>query len=284
VEISAAEFRHQGFRLLMAKNRNPGPHAPGGDSGVPAAPLLSGPPVSEPGWVPFTLQVPDGPPASEVEVRTGEKVVVRLTLPPTSGLNLGVRADLSSLGVGEHSLVPVSRGPSGRQIEGPAFLLRLRPARATPEEATTFAVPGPAGAVPADGLVTAFPPGAHDDGGARRFDVHAPGAIRYAIPAGASVIQGNFGIHPGAYGPENAAPTDGIRFQIRLLSGSGEGAVLFDRVLMPSIRPDDRGDQAFEVTLPGLTGTPARIELWTDEGPLGSMSSDWSYWKGVSFR
>lgn len=122
--------------------------------------------------------------------------------------------------------------------------------------------------------------------GRREFFAHAPSRLRYAIPAGATAVQGSFGFRAGAYAPENTGPTDGAIFTIVWRpDGADDPAreqVLHRRALRPRENEADRGPQSFHVALPAPGS--GQLEFRIDAGPAENPASDWTYWADLALE
>jgi len=109
--------------------------------------------------------------------------------------------------------------------------------------------------------------------------VHPEGRLTYAIPDGAAVVRGRFGILRDAY---ERGTTDGVLFQVELEDAAGRRKLLFERWLDPRHSMADRGSHAFEVPLPrGATG---KLHLRTTNLSGADTFFDWSYWTDVEIE
>jgi len=108
--------------------------------------------------------------------------------------------------------------------------------------------------------------------------IHAPGEVRFLVPAGAREFVGRFGLRDGAH--TSAAPTDGVHFQLEALRLDGTRALLWERKLDPARTPNDRGPQSFRVALPADSGLQISLQAL----PGGTDESDWSYFGGLHFE
>jgi hypothetical protein len=114
--------------------------------------------------------------------------------------------------------------------------------------------------------------------GQRVMVMHAPSVMTFDIPPGAREIIGAFGFVAGAY--TNGGKTNGADFSVVWTSGQ-ESKVIFERMLDPAHRTNDRGLQTFRAPLPQATG---RIELRVDPGPFNINAFDWTGWTGIQFK
>lgn len=113
------------------------------------------------------------------------------------------------------------------------------------------------------------------------FGAHAPSLLACRVPAGARAIIGRFGIAGGAYAdPENG--TDGAEFRVELLGVDGNRTELFQQLLRPLIRPEDRGAIDLEVELP--PGAEGEVEFIISPGPAGDSNFDWTFWENLHFE
>lgn len=110
--------------------------------------------------------------------------------------------------------------------------------------------------------------------------VHANGLMRFAVPAGAKELTGQFGITPGAY--EGEGCTDGVQFVVEYRPEQGNSQILFSRYLDPLHNTQDRGLQALHVSLP--RAAKGELLLRTTNLPGKNCNWDWSYWTGVRIQ
>ncbi|MDP2136649.1 MAG: glycosyltransferase family 39 protein [Candidatus Didemnitutus sp.] len=108
------------------------------------------------------------------------------------------------------------------------------------------------------------------------FFLHAPSRVTYALPAGARLVSGGYGIRPEASAPENPSPTDGAEFEVYLETADGGQVTLHREILHPEAGTAERGFSSFQIQLPALHG--ARIVFVINPGPSGDVASDWTYW------
>ena len=153
---------------------------------------------------------------------------------------------------------------------------------ATVEQQADFAIPLVAQSVSAARIQAQFGARLTLDQDRRTFAVHAPGVIEYEIPASTSSLRGSFGLEAGAQAADNPHPSDGAEFVVRLRRINGDTHVLLRRLIEPQIRPTEAGDQAFHVDfLPHAPGDVLLLEI--NPGPAGNSSSDWTYWRDLTF-
>lgn len=108
--------------------------------------------------------------------------------------------------------------------------------------------------------------------------MHAPSQMVFAVPAGTTMIQGDFGFVAGAY--SNGGRTNGALFTIYWTDGS-DRMVLHERFLDPVPRLNDRGLQHFSAKLPKGTGN---VVLRIDPGEHGEYAFDWTGWTAIEFK
>ena len=108
--------------------------------------------------------------------------------------------------------------------------------------------------------------------------MHAPSQMIFEVPAGATMIQGDFGFVPGAY--QNGGRTNGALFTVYWTDGS-DRFVLHERYLDPVPRLNDRGLQHFSAKLPKGTGN---VIMRIDPGEFGEYAFDWTGWTGIEFK
>ncbi|MES1168680.1 MAG: hypothetical protein ABUL61_05880, partial [Oleiharenicola lentus] len=119
--------------------------------------------------------------------------------------------------------------------------------------------------------------------GRLEYFAHAPSALVYQVPAGATALRGGFGLKPGAYATENKGPTDGAEFTIRWRPAGGNDRVLFHRLLRPREEAADRGVQSFRVELPA-NARGGELELVIHPGPADNPASDWTFWTDLTLE
>jgi len=108
--------------------------------------------------------------------------------------------------------------------------------------------------------------------------VHAPGELRFPVPAHARSVSGRFGVRDGAH--TTAAPTDGVHFTLELVQPDDARATLWEHTLDPARTAADRGPQLFSVALPPSLGAQLVLRAL----PGRTDESDWSYFGGVKFE
>ncbi|MDM8562761.1 hypothetical protein QUF54_05345, partial [Candidatus Marithioploca araucensis] len=108
--------------------------------------------------------------------------------------------------------------------------------------------------------------------------VHAPGEMRFRLPAGKHKFTGQFGILKGAYSAKNKHPTDGVEFSAVIQKNHGEELILFKQFLNPRVVKADRGLQTI-TTVSFEIEKNAELILRTHPGISNNMQSDWSFWR-----
>jgi hypothetical protein len=111
------------------------------------------------------------------------------------------------------------------------------------------------------------------------IQVHAPGEMRFDIPKNIHTLRASFGMRPGSY---NEGKTDGVTFEVFLVSQGQSEQRLFQRHLNPVSVKTDQGTQTVELAING-TLTARTIILRTLPGPNNDTKWDWSYWTEVRF-
>lgn len=108
--------------------------------------------------------------------------------------------------------------------------------------------------------------------------MHAPSQMTFDVPAGTTMVQGDFGFVAGAY--TNGGQTNGALFTIYWTDGS-DRVILHERFLNPAKQLNDRGLQHFSARLPRGTG---QVVMKVDPGPNGEYAYDWTGWTGIEFK
>lgn len=108
--------------------------------------------------------------------------------------------------------------------------------------------------------------------------LHAPSQMIFEVPAGATMVQGDFGFVAGAY--SNGGNTNGALFTVFWTDGA-DRRILHERFLKPVIRLDDRGLQHFSAPLPKGSG---HVIMRIDPGEHGEYAFDWTGWTGIEFK
>ena len=103
--------------------------------------------------------------------------------------------------------------------------------------------------------------------------------VQYSLRKGERNAQGRFGVHTLGIA---FAPPGGLRFEVQLVVAGRPRRTLFERVLDPEDRPEDRGHHEFNVALPGDSRgiLVLRTSLAEGEGDQRPIA----YWKDVQVR
>ncbi|MEZ0216543.1 MAG: hypothetical protein ACAH89_05385 [Rariglobus sp.] len=109
--------------------------------------------------------------------------------------------------------------------------------------------------------------------------LHAPGEMRFNIPAGIRTLRASFGLRSGSY---NEGRTDGVTFEVVLVSSEQPERILFQRHLDPVSVQTDQGTQTLELSM-DESRTSRTVVLRTLPGPRNNTKWDWSYWSQVRF-
>lgn len=112
-------------------------------------------------------------------------------------------------------------------------------------------------------------------GGQGRWLVHASSEIRWRRPKLLKRFSFDFGIDKRAYDIEAGNQTDGVQFRLDLQRDTGEVITLFDRTLDPLSRPEDRGLQHADITIPA--NEAGHIIFSTHPGPAENLAWDWAW-------
>ena len=128
-------------------------------------------------------------------------------------------------------------------------------------------------------ITAKFPPERFNLDQKTAIQVHAPGEMRFTIPAGIHTLRASFGMRTGSY---TQGRTDGVTFAITRLSADQHEEVLFQRSLDPVSVPADRGTQTVDLPL-GDASSEQTLCLRTLPGPRNNTQWDWSYWTQVRF-
>ena len=210
------------------------------------------------------------------------KIVTATSFLPLENTSIGVSLDLPP-DTKDAILRPLVQFDGEGWLEGPDLKLPVVSAVTTPEQKVEIAIPVIEENVEALGIRALFGARADETDGRRVFSLHAPAVLSYSTPAGIEKVTGRFGLPPGAYAPDNPAPSDGAEFIIRHVTQQGESTELFRRLIQPLRNSVDAGEHAFAVDLP-LTAEGDALELEITAGPAGVASSDWTYWADLKLQ
>ncbi len=283
VEVEPAQFRPHGFRVLILKDagrRAPLRLAGGTSAGHLNEPWVSGRPAVDP--VPAEYQVQAAHSAGRLqrlELLVDDVPVDGISFAPTNLMAASFTVHFEGLAHGRHRLSARSTSASGETITGPALEVECAPESLPATELPPFALPVIEPGPPPVRLSAPYGAAAREEAGHLVFFAHAPSNITYGLPADAARLGGRFGFRPGAYAADNPGRTDGAEFVITWISPAGQRTLLLRRLLRPVEEPGDRGEQAFDVTLP--RGAGARLELVVNNGPADNAASDWTYWSDL---
>lgn len=179
------------------------------------------------------------------------------------------------------TLHPWIRFGDGPWERGEPTVVAVETLTVSADQERDFALPIIETQAAATGVRSAFGASAHLNPGQRNFSVHAPGILRYTLPAGVTHLTGTYGIADGAWADSNGSPTDGVEFIIRIVPPGETGRILLQRYLKPRTEAGDRGDQGFNCAFPPHLPAGTTLELEVTNGPAGDASSDWSHWDEV---
>lgn len=126
-----------------------------------------------------------------------------------------------------------------------------------------------------------FPLNAWEENGRLLLGAHPDSELVFRVPEGARTIEIEFGIMEGAHTGVTGR-TDGVQFTITEHHTDGSTVKLFDRLLDPANRPEDRGIQA--LTLPCQPASGSELRFTTGPGPHGNFSFDWAFWRKIEIR
>ncbi|MBI3887210.1 MAG: DUF2029 domain-containing protein [Opitutae bacterium] len=109
--------------------------------------------------------------------------------------------------------------------------------------------------------------------------MHAPSQMVFDLPAGATIISGQFGMLEGTY--TNGGKTNGAVFVVYWSNGS-DRVDLFQKYLNPVSKFEDRGLHDFKAKLTGLTG--GKLYLEVKPGPYNDHAWDWTAWTDIRIK
>ena len=112
--------------------------------------------------------------------------------------------------------------------------------------------------------------------------VHAPGTVKFTIPAGEHVLTGKFGLLKHTYN-NTSHPTDGVEFRAVLITSNNQKVTLFNRFLNPKSNAADRGIQKIPATV-FTVESEAELILYTGAGKQGRTENDHAFWKKIQFK
>jgi 4-amino-4-deoxy-L-arabinose transferase-like glycosyltransferase len=278
VEFEKRPFRHRGFRVFLIRDgsrRTPLPASPGAPARL-EPPALFGP--ASVGPVPTSFELVGRDPAGRLrrlELLVNGAPLESASFVPSPSVALTVAVPFDRLGPGTHTLVVRAHGADGSSVDSAPQTVVCGAADLPPERLAALAIPHVAALLAPVQARAPFGADVLEEAGRRMYFAHAPSSFTYPIRAESRSLRGFFAIRPGAYAPSNPGPTDGAEFVVDWIEAAGSRRTLFRRLLNPREVEADRGEQAFEVALPGRAG---RIELLISPGPAGNAASDWTYW------
>lgn len=280
-EIDPAEFRPRGFRLYMRLDRSRGTNSA---ATVTRRSTFHPKPevrtTAANGVHTVTLSAGSNALALErIALVIDEAEVAALRFPPTTRITFSVKVPMDST-QDRHQLFCVAKWTDGSISTSEPQELTNALEGATEKQRLEFALPLATARTLASSVRALFNPNVESAVGEQIFNLHAPSLVRYELPVGVSSVRGHFGILPGAYAPENKAPTDGALFLVRIVNEHGKSRDLFSRLLDPARVVSDRASQSFRVAWDPRE-THMTLELEIAPGPNGSASSDWTYWSDV---
>jgi hypothetical protein len=112
-----------------------------------------------------------------------------------------------------------------------------------------------------------------------RILAHQPSELGTPVPAGATLVMGEFGFFPDAYAGDR---TKGAVFSVDAIAADGSRSRLYSRQLDPVRVPGDRGQHFFAapITVPDAATVEFRIEPPPGEG----NAFGWTYWTNLRFH
>lgn len=107
--------------------------------------------------------------------------------------------------------------------------------------------------------------------------MHAPSQMIFDLPKGAKRISGAFGMMEGTY--TNGGKSNGAQFIVYWSNGTNR-IDLFQKILDPLNKPEDRGLHTFGASLEGIPAG-GRLYLDVDPGPFKNYAWDWTGWTDI---
>ncbi len=285
VEIDPTRYPPQGFRLFM---RRAAPlSAPARAEVAPnrPAPSVDGLDSVGPGTAAFTAGIfhENGADARRLALLLDGSEFAAVEFPSSNHMTFRVEIPFDPAVASTHTLQAVATWSDGSVTRSAEKTVSVTDLLTTPQLLNELSIARISGRHPASGARALLNPGATTDQGQRIFSLHAPSLVRYELPTDARILRGNFGIPPGAYAPDNNAPSDGAQFIIRIVDPTGNHHILLDRLLRPAVEPADRPIQTFALPLPPHVPNSV-LELEITPGPHGNPSSDWTFWSDVTLE
>lgn len=104
--------------------------------------------------------------------------------------------------------------------------------------------------------------------------VHAPGTLDFPLETTDQQVIFSYGLMPQTWDPGS---TDGVEFNVELISPDGSARTLFRQLLRPVSEPAHRGMQRARVYFPPRLEPGSILRLRTGAGPAGDGAWDQSY-------
>ncbi|HLP03538.1 MAG TPA: glycosyltransferase family 39 protein [Opitutaceae bacterium] len=278
-------FVPQGFRLHVLRDRarrTPLPLAGGPAVTAPTAPQLFGrnDPETQPTAYTVACRAPDGR-LQRLELLVDGAVVDGVSVVPCDELSATLIAPFHELPAGAHQIVARATRADGSTTTSAPLAVTSGGNSVPAAQLRVFRMPVLAHTLSPLSVSAPFGPTARPEGSSFVYAVHAPSSMIFPLEIAARRVRGAFGIRPGAYAPDNNAPTDGARFRVLLLGAGGSRAVLLERLLRPLDEFADRPTQYFDLAIPPHAAG-ARLEFTTDPGPANNAACDWTFWSDLA--
>lgn len=130
---------------------------------------------------------------------------------------------------------------------------------------------------------SSFGPGLGSRLGRTWYNAHPDTRLRFALAAGPHKLKAEIMLDAGAYdgGLKPQDMTDGVNFDLNLISSNRGVRQLLTRTLDPRNHPADRGPQIIEFSF--NLAQAAEVELFIGSGAHGSTARDWALLGPISF-
>lgn len=283
VRFEPEHLRGLGFDLyLLRDDARPQPVTLDGAGPVQLdPPAWTGPEITAPRPALYTVQghSPDSR-LRRLEFLLNGEVVAGATFAASEWARYSARLPLDRLGFGRHTVQVRAWGADGSGRDGASRTVEVTDNLLAPERLAGFGLDRLVAPILPTSIEAPYGADADLSEGRRDYHLHAPSTLAYTLPANASVLRGGFGLRPGAY-EDNPTPSDGAEFLIELVGADGASRVLFQRLLDPRQRAEDRGLQRFALILPSDLAAGTQVRLVITAGPSGSPASDWTYWSDL---
>jgi 4-amino-4-deoxy-L-arabinose transferase-like glycosyltransferase len=286
VETESGQFLPEGFKLHLIKDaarRAPVPLAGGPPSRL-AAPEVIGPRIVAP--VPTGFLVVGHDPDRRLQrlaLIADGKEIDSVSFASTGSMTVRFEVPFDTLGPGRHHLLARATDASGATSESAVSEAACDASSVPPEQLPSFALACVTSTVTPLSVRTPFAPTANWEGEHHVFFAHAFSVLSYPLIDGVARVRGGFSIRPGAYAPDNPAPTDGAEFRVEWVMPNEERRILFRRLLQPRNHPDDRPLQFFTADLPPHA-QGGRLEFVITPGPADNAACDWTYWADLQIE